>query len=400
MPIAFVQGAIQSYPSSTAARTCAYPANVTAGNLLVVVVSAFNAVTVTLADTLGQTYSQAVRLVAGTITTAIYYVENSTGGANTVTVTPSATAYVSIAVHEYSGAATSGSLDASASASALSTNPSPGAVAAAAGELIVAAYGQGSNTLASSTVASPFAVREANLNGSSNEGLQTADDVNASGTETPTFATNLNVFWVAVAASFRPTGAAAPTWTPFIRPATPPDSPPLALAPRLLLSAALLTGGVAPSGTNWIPFARPPRPPEPAAAATQRSPLLPAALLPGTSPSGPGKGKNKPYLPRVPKPPQGNSPTELADYARRLARHTEVISDAFNSWVDAGHVVQFASRKWAIRTGAVVMARDPNANDDANSGYPTGCLWINTATQQGFMCIANAAGAALWRQTT
>ena len=69
-----------------------------------------------------------------------------------MTVTPSASAYVTIAVHEYSGAATSSVLN-SASAGAIATdlNPATGTATAAAGELVFAAYAQGTRILGACT---------------------------------------------------------------------------------------------------------------------------------------------------------------------------------------------------------------------------------------------------------
>ncbi len=43
---------------------------------------------------------------------------------------------------------------------------------------------------------------------------------------------------------------------------------------------------------------------------------------------------------------------------------------------------------------------DPTVNDDINAGFSVGQHWINTTTDKGFECMDNAAGAAVWVETT
>lgn len=43
---------------------------------------------------------------------------------------------------------------------------------------------------------------------------------------------------------------------------------------------------------------------------------------------------------------------------------------------------------------------DPTVNDDINAGFSIGQHWINTTTDKGFECMDNAAGAAVWVETT
>lgn len=39
---------------------------------------------------------------------------------------------------------------------------------------------------------------------------------------------------------------------------------------------------------------------------------------------------------------------------------------------------------------------DPTVNDDENTGYFTGSVWVNTTTGIAYMCASSAPGAALW----
>lgn len=40
---------------------------------------------------------------------------------------------------------------------------------------------------------------------------------------------------------------------------------------------------------------------------------------------------------------------------------------------------------------------DPTINEDINDGYDFKSIWVNTSTGRVFLCIDNAAGAAIWR---
>ena len=41
--------------------------------------------------------------------------------------------------------------------------------------------------------------------------------------------------------------------------------------------------------------------------------------------------------------------------------------------------------------------RNPNENDDNQSGYDIGDQWVNTETYQIYVCTHNATGEAMWR---
>ena len=43
---------------------------------------------------------------------------------------------------------------------------------------------------------------------------------------------------------------------------------------------------------------------------------------------------------------------------------------------------------------------DPVAGDDTADGYSVGSLWVNTTTDQAFVCVDNSAGAAVWVSMT
>lgn len=93
------------------------------------------------------------------------------------------------------------------------------------------------------------------------------------------------------------------------------------------------------------------QPPVPVRGPGRRPWLLPALAHPDAwpIPVTPVTGKNRPYLPRVPQPPKGNDLKQWQEYARRLARHTELAADFFNSMVDQGIIVQLGLRNWTLK---------------------------------------------------
>jgi hypothetical protein len=42
----------------------------------------------------------------------------------------------------------------------------------------------------------------------------------------------------------------------------------------------------------------------------------------------------------------------------------------------------------------------PSTVNDSGQGYAVGSIWINTATQHGWLCVSSAVGAAVWKQIT
>lgn len=59
------------------------------------------------------------------------------------------------------------------------------------------------------------------------------------------------------------------------------------------------------------------------------------------------------------------------------------------------------------RFGAILSSRldnqattDPTTGDDANDGYAIGSIWINTSSDEAFICTDATAGAAVWKSLT
>ena len=159
--------------------------------------------TATVSDSFGASWSQAVSQTwsSGGATSRIYYLIAPSSGAETVTVTFSATAsYPIIYVHEYSGVSTTASLDAYSSASGSSATPNSGnATTSTAGDLI---FGYADAIDFFVTAGSGFTQRE-----SSNYSAVSEDKIGApAGSNAATFTEPGSDTWVALMAAFRPAG--------------------------------------------------------------------------------------------------------------------------------------------------------------------------------------------------
>lgn len=109
---------------AVASQTCAFASNNGAGNSIVVVCGVGNGTAATITDSANNTYTKAVNgNNSSTFAAQIFYATNINGGANTVTVTPSASVSVAVEVYEVSGliAQTANILDQTASATGTGT---------------------------------------------------------------------------------------------------------------------------------------------------------------------------------------------------------------------------------------------------------------------------------------
>lgn len=126
--------------SSQASLSKAFASNNVQGNSIVVVCAVGNGTTATVTDSAGNTYTNAGNAaVSSTFSSQIFYATNIAGGANTVTVTPSASVSVALEIYELSGIIT----------------PSTGAL-----DLAVTNTSSGGSTTASTAAMEPLAPNE------------------------------------------------------------------------------------------------------------------------------------------------------------------------------------------------------------------------------------------------
>jgi hypothetical protein len=198
-----VQRTGAGYDVSASARTTVFGSNVSAGNLIVVGVETYNTgITVGVTDSCGNTYTQAGSYATnGLIKSSLWYARNITGGACTITVTPSASAYVSIQASEYSGADRVSPLDSVATGTGTSTTPSTSALTVTnADSLVVACVGQAfGNTKPS--VWGPLWITNMTL-GPARANAMMADSTRVDAGFTPSWSYWGNAAWAAIAASF------------------------------------------------------------------------------------------------------------------------------------------------------------------------------------------------------
>lgn len=122
--------------------TKAFTSNVTAGNMIIGAIGYENNTTVSVADTLGNTYTvSAVNADGGNNQfQRTFYANSPTGGANTVTVTFGASiAYRRLYISEYSGLATASPND--GDAGQLQTSPGTGTDAITSGNIVTTVNG-------------------------------------------------------------------------------------------------------------------------------------------------------------------------------------------------------------------------------------------------------------------
>jgi RHS repeat-associated protein len=216
-PITLVQHTSKD-GSTTASSTLAFASNNSAGNWIGVCIRAGAAdETFTVTDSLGNTYRQAlwVNETGSGNTLAIFYAENIAPGANTITVSDTASAPLRFAALEYAGVATVNSLDVVASAIGNSTTPNSGnATTTGNGDLLLGAilsangatYAAGTDYTAEEYV--PTAPNTTLIVEDSRQSLD--------GPAVASATLAASDFWAAALASFRPASAGvgvAPTIT-------------------------------------------------------------------------------------------------------------------------------------------------------------------------------------------
>lgn len=146
--------------------------------------------------------------------------------------------------------------------------------------------------------------------------------------------------------------------------------------------------GGTPGLTELPTFLHPPytnNPPPPTPGKSRISVPDPGGSLPPDTPESPFAGLFAPIVDRDPAAP------------KRTRSHMEIVQTIFNSLIGRGEVVMIEDGLWRLFPNIATRAlRAPNANDDVNDRYPVGRMWINTATNQFWICTDNTAGAAVW----
>ena len=194
--------------SSVASVSVAFPGANTVGNLILAFVRMSSATqTVTLKDSAGNTYIQAVAQVqtADGSQARLFYAKNISGAAaNTITATFSASNnHPWMAIYEYSGLSTTSPLDQTASAQGNSAAPSSGATAVTTGtnELVFGAAGLPSSSTGTQTAGTGYVFLERDTAGS--PAANESELVTATGAYTASFTLSGTANWSALVATFK-----------------------------------------------------------------------------------------------------------------------------------------------------------------------------------------------------
>lgn len=210
MPFAHVQQNVSGYGNSAAPQTLAFPADVTAGNLLVVGVATYNpGVTVAVTDSQGNTYTQAVGYAtsteAGGVRASQWYAIAGSTGPNTVTVSPSASAYSAIHLLERSGVDTADPFNAGSTGTGTGTAADCGSVPVAqADSLVVVLVADNAGGSRTWTAGTGFDLRTQQPNGSSFVASATEDDLSVGAAVNGTITLSTSAAWAAIGASYNP----------------------------------------------------------------------------------------------------------------------------------------------------------------------------------------------------
>jgi hypothetical protein len=206
--------AVQSAISRSGSAAFASP--VTAGNLLIATVTTYIAQPIAApTDTLGHTYVPAqAQQTAGLCHQRTFYVQNCTGGANTVSCATGSGSDRVLVISEWSGMATSGALDAANQASGTGTAANGGAVTPLAADSLVYAsviHDNGTISITEDTAQSFILLREQEDGGGGMVVGTQYKIVSSTSAVTPSWTLGASHTWGGQAFVFEGSGVAGPT---------------------------------------------------------------------------------------------------------------------------------------------------------------------------------------------
>jgi hypothetical protein len=197
--------------AAVTSAACAYTSNTAGSNLLVAAAASDGTTTLSISDSQGNTWTQANTIIFNFATKrlSLWFLANCPGGADTVTITLSASANVAIAIREYNGLATSAPLDQTAAGASADGSPSgtadSGATATTtqANELLIGLTGDtaGSGTTISAGTGYGNLIQ---VNQATNVGLGMEDQtVSSTGAYHATFGLSPTAQWGCIVATFK-----------------------------------------------------------------------------------------------------------------------------------------------------------------------------------------------------
>ena len=194
--------------SNVSSVSVAFPTANTSGNLIIVCVRmSSTSQTVTVTDSAGNPYVEAVAQVQtlGTSQVHLFYAKKILGAANTVKATfSSANVHPWLAIYEYQGLNTSNPLDQTASAQGNSAAPNSGATptTTSANELVFGAMAVPATYPGTQTVGSGFTLLQQDI--STSHASNESQLANSTGSYAATFVLSKGTYWAAIVATFKP----------------------------------------------------------------------------------------------------------------------------------------------------------------------------------------------------
>jgi hypothetical protein len=219
--IAFVQARGCAVSSGTS-QNCAFTSNVGSGNLLVVGVY-YESTTITVSSVTDSRSTSYTATPSSPVTNStqpqrqyVYYGIAPSGGANTVSVTLSASACCfNIVLAEYSGIDASSPLDQHATAQGSGTTLTTASVTTTQADELLVGIGSHWNTSTAFTAGSGYAKRVQN---NTSDSMALEDQiVAATGSYNASFTVNLTNTWLMAIATFKAAGGAPPARVPLRR---------------------------------------------------------------------------------------------------------------------------------------------------------------------------------------
>lgn len=110
---------------------------------------------------------------------------------------------------------------------------------------------------------------------------------------------------------------------------------------------------------------------------------------PQTGVLGPARSEVLPWIPRAPK---------AAD--ERVRPHIDKVTVLLNSLIRGGFIRIVGQSEYAIVGGGFALPRAPAATDDVTVGAVVGGTFVDTTTNDVYVCVVNDVNSAVWRKVT
>ncbi len=81
----------------------------------------------------------------------------------------------------------------------------------------------------------------------------------------------------------------------------------------------------------------------------------------------------------------------------RVRSHTDKVAELLNQLSLRGFIRRNTAGEYEILGGGIAFPRVPHVSDDASKGAVVGSIFINTLTQDVYVCVSNALDSAIYK---